>query len=276
MNCIEKMYKEIEEIKAKEALELTKSIKPVTAINNAFLDTKTFIEEPVLINYLQNVKIDESYEKKYFTLEKAKSFIVYIFKKYLCFNAHSQVEKDFVNELSTEVLNAEDLLEFLTKKQNEFDALVNNENLVSFYENPYNALFKDENGYYAVIKDGKYSDVRRPLSYNLNQLKKIVKETISAYTEDYSASFASEKERSAFINAFNATMNKASGTSLEEVQTLGENTLYEFLSKKGVSKQEYEKYLEGKGLRLIKQGNYYFNKKPYLEYGEYKKIEFRY
>ena len=71
-------------------------------------------------------------------------------------------------------------------------------------------------------------------------------------------------------------MNKASGTSLEEVQTLGENTLYEFLAKKGVSKQEYENYLENKGLRLIKQGNYYFNKKPYLEYGEYKKIEFRY
>ena len=276
MNCIEKMYKEIEEIKAKEALELTKSIKPIKAINNAFLDTKTFVEEPVLINYLQNVKVDDSYEKKYFSLEKAKSFIVYIFKKYLCFNAHTQAEKDFVNELSTEVLNAEDLLEFLTKKQNEFDALVNNENLVSFYENPYNALFKDENGYYAVIKDGKYSDVRRPLSYNLNQLKKLVKETINAYTEDYSASFASEKERSAFINLFNATMNKASGTSLEEVQTLGENTLYEFLSKKGVSKQEYENYLENKGLRLIKQGNYYFNKKPYLEYGEYKKIEFRY
>ena len=276
MNCIEKMYKEIEEIKAKEALELTKSIKPVTAINNAFLDTKTFVEEPALINYLENVKIDESYEKKYFTLEKAKSFIVYIFKKYLCFNAHTKAEIDFVNSLSTEVLNAEDLLDFLTKKQNEFDALVNNDNLPIFYENPYNALFKDENGYYAVIKDGKYSDVRRPLSYNLNQLKKIVKETINAYTEDYSVSFASEKERSAFINSFNATMNKASGTSLEEVQTLGENTLYEFLAKKGVSKQEYENYLENKGLRLIKQGNYYFNKKPYLEYGEYKKIEFRY
>ena len=276
MNCIEKMYKEIEEIKAKEALELTKSIKPVKAINNAFLDTKTFVEEPVLVNYLENVMVDDSYEKKYFSLEKARNFIVFIFKKYLCFNAHTQAEKDFVNDLATEVLTAEDLLEFLTKKQNEFDALVNNENLISFYENPYNALFKDENGYYAVIKDGKYSDIRRPLSYNLNQLKKVVKETINAYTEDYATSFASEKERSAFINSFNATMNKANGTSLEEVQTLGENALYEFLSKKGVSKQDFETYLENKGLRLIKQGNYYFNKKPYLEYGEYKKIEFRY
>ena len=276
MNCIEKMYKEIEEIKAKEALELTKSIKPVTAINNAFLDTKTFVEEPVLVNYLESVTVDDSYEKKYFSLEKARNFIVFIFKKYLCFNAHTQAEKDFVNDLATEVLTAEDLLEFLTKKQNEFDALVNNENLISFYENPYNALFKDENGYYAVIKDGKYSDIRRPLSYNLNQLKKVVKETINAYTEDYATSFASEKERSAFINSFNATMNKANGTSLEEVQTLGENALYEFLSKKGVSKKDFETYLENKGLRLIKQGNYYFNKKPYLEYGEYKKIEFRY
>lgn len=276
MNCIEKMYKEIEEIKAKEALEFAKLQVPKKTIQNAFLDTKTFIEEPVLINYLENVKIDESYEKKYFTIEKARDFVVFIFKKFLCFNKHSNAEVEFVENLKKEVLEKEDLLDFLTKKQNEFDSLINSDNLVTFYENPYNALFKDEKGYYAVIKDGKYSDVRRPFSYNLNQLKKVVKETVNAYTEDFSSSFASEKERSAFINSFNAKMNKANGNSLEEVQTLGEQALYEFLSKKGVSKDSYEQYLEEKGLRLIKQGNYYFNKKPYLEYGEYKKIEFRY
>ncbi len=276
MNCIEKMYKEIEEIKAKEALEFAKLQVPKKTIQNAFLDTKTFIEEPVLINYLENVKIDESYEKKYFSIEKARDFIVFIFKKFLCFNKHSNAEVEFVENLKKEVLEKEDLLDFLTKKQNEFDSLINSDNLVTFYENPYNALFKDEKGYYAVIKDGKYSDVRRPFSYNLNQLKKVVKETVNAYTEDFSSSFASEKERSAFINSFNAKMNKANGNSLEEVQTLGEQALYEFLSKKGVSKDSYEQYLEEKGLRLIKQGNYYFNKKPYLEYGEYKKIEFRY
>ena len=276
MNCIEKMYKEIEEIKAKEALELTKSIKPVKAINNAFLDTKTFVEEPALINYLENVKIDESYEKKYFSIEKARNFIVFIFKKFLCFNKHTNAEIEFVANLEKEVSSKEDLIDYLTVKQNEFDSLINNEELISFYENPYNALFKDDKGYYAVIKDGRYSDVRRPFSYNLNQLKKVVKETVNAYTEDYASTFASEKERSAFINSFNAKMNKASGTSLEEVQNLGEDALFEFLSKKGVSKQEYETYLENKGLRLIKQGNYYFNKKPYIEYGEYKKIEFRY
>ena len=276
MNCIEKMYKEIEEIKAKEALELTKSIQPIKTIKNAFLDTKTFVEEPKLINYLQNVKVDESYEKKYFTIEKARDFIVFIFKKFLCFNAHTNAETEFVKDLSSKVLETEDLLDFLTKKQNEFDALINSDGLVEFYENPYNALFKDEKGYYAVIKNGRFSDVRRPLSYNLNQLKKIIKETVNIYTEDFSSSFSSEKERSAFINSFNATMNKANGNSLEEIQGLAENTLYEFLSKKGVKKQEFETYLENKGLRLIKQGNYYFNKKPYLEYGEYKKIEFRY
>lgn len=276
MNCIEKMYKEIEEIKAKEALEFAKLQVPKKTIQNAFLDTKTFIEEPVLINYLENVKIDDSYEKKYFSIEKARDFVVFIFKKFLCFNKHSNAEVEFVENLKKEVLEKEDLLDFLTKKQNEFDSLINSDNLVAFYENPYNALFKDDNGYYAVIKDGKYSDVRRPFSYNLNQLKKVVKETVNAYTEDFSSSFASEKERSAFINSFNAKMNKANGNSLEEVQTLGEQALYEFLSKKGVSKDSYEQYLEEKGLRLIKQGNYYFNKKPYLEYGEYKKIEFRY
>lgn len=276
MNCIEKMYKEIEEIKAKEALEFAKLQVPKKTIQNAFLDTKTFIEEPVLINYLENVKIDESYEKKYFSIEKARDFVVFIFKKFLCFNKHSNAEVEFVENLKKEVLEKEDLLDFLTKKQNEFDSLINSDNLVTFYENPYNALFKDDKGYYAVIKDGKYSDVRRPFSYNLNQLKKVVKETVNAYTEDFSSSFASEKERSAFINSFNAKMNKANGNSLEEVQTLGEQALYEFLSKKGVSKDSYEQYLEEKGLRLIKQGNYYFNKKPYLEYGEYKKIEFRY
>lgn len=276
MNCIEKMYKEIEEIKAKEALEFAKLQVPKKTIQNAFLDTKTFIEEPVLINYLENVKIDDSYEKKYFSIEKARDFVVFIFKKFLCFNKHSNAEVEFVENLKKEVLEKEDLLDFLTKKQNEFDSLINSDGLVAFYENPYNALFKDDKGYYAVIKDGKYSDVRRPFSYNLNQLKKVVKETVNAYTEDFSSSFASEKERSAFINSFNAKMNKANGNSLEEVQTLGEQALYEFLSKKGVSKDSYEQYLEEKGLRLIKQGNYYFNKKPYLEYGEYKKIEFRY
>ena len=38
------------------------------------------------------------------------------------------------------------------------------------------AMSKDENGYFAVIKNGKFSDVKRPFGFNPNQMKKIIKE----------------------------------------------------------------------------------------------------
>jgi transcriptional/translational regulatory protein YebC/TACO1 len=36
------------------------------------------------------------------------------------------------------------------------------------------------------------------------------------------------------------------------------------------------KYLEEKGITIVKQSGYYFRKKAYQDYAEYKKIEFRY
>jgi flagellar biosynthesis/type III secretory pathway protein FliH len=48
------------------------------------------------------------------------------------------------------------------------------------------------------------------------------------------------------------------------------------LKANGVNESAITNYLEEKGLSLVKQGNYYFRKKAYDEFAEYKKIEFRY
>ena len=55
-----------------------------------------------------------------------------------------------------------------------------------------------------------------------------------------------------------------------------ESKLLAFLEKHEVGEQEFKEYVLNKGLKLIKQNNYYFRKKAYEEYAEYKKIEFRY
>ena len=55
-----------------------------------------------------------------------------------------------------------------------------------------------------------------------------------------------------------------------------ESKLLAFLEKHEVGEQEFKEYLLNKGLKLIKQNNYYFRKKAYDNYALYKKIEFRY
>ena len=62
------------------------------------------------------------------------------------------------------------------------------------------ALFNDENGYYAVIQKGKFSDVKRPFGFNPNQMKKIIKENIDEYLLDNKHNFKSDKEFNAFTN----------------------------------------------------------------------------
>ena len=78
-----------------------------------------------------------------------------------------------------------------------------------YFLNPYNALYKDENGYYAVIEGNKYSNVRRPVGFNPNQMKKIVKETFDEYVNDFKNKFTNEKELISFTNALKADVNKA-------------------------------------------------------------------
>ncbi len=277
MNCLEKMYKEIDEILAREKLEEAQSHFAVKQLRTSFSFERPSQSEAVeKVDYLSKIALDETYEKKYFSQEKALDFIIFVFKKYLCFNKHTSKEVEFVNGIKNRANETSDYIEFLTVLQNEFCAFMESENLEEFFVNPYNALFKDENGYYAVIKNGKYSDIRRPFGYNLNQLKKAIKETIGVYVQDFIDSFASEKEKNAFINAFNAKINKDESSDYQVVQKNAETVLFDFLSKKGVTQNAFETYLEEKGLRLIKQGGYYFCKKAYDEYAEYKKIEFRY
>ena len=142
--------------------------------------------------------------------------------------------------------------------------------------NPYNALFKDDKGYYAVIDGNKFSDVRRPVGFNFNQMRKVVKETFDVYAEDYRSKFSNEKELISFMNGFKAEINKADFSDPILIMTEFEEKFFAFLEKKGVSKPSFDGYLNQKGLRIIKQGNFYFRKKEYENFAKYKKIEFRY
>ena len=151
-----------------------------------------------------------------------------------------------------------------------------NENTSQFFLNPYNAIFKDEKGYYAVIYKGKYTDVKKPIAYPENQLKKVLKEIFEVYAEDFKTTFSSEKERNVFMNSLKAYVNKSNVSDAIKTQDYLEVQFFGILNEHGVLKEKFIEYLDQKGLRLIKVGNLYYNKKPYEEYGEYKKIEFRY
>lgn len=280
MNCIDKMYKEIEEILQKEKAEFEKLAVPVREIKHGFSDEDFFVTEPTekpQVDYLAQIELTPEWDKKYFDDNKAKSFITFIFKKYLCFNKITSGETDFINGLEKSLSESTDLLETLKKAHNDFIDVVGfeSEELKSFFTNPYNALFRDEKGYFAVIKKGKFSDIKRPFGFNANQMKKIIKETFDEYLVDYKDKFPSEKVYNAFVNGFKAEVNKSTLDPLE-LQADCTNKLLAVLSSNGVKEAMFNKYLEEKGLILIKQGNFYFRKKAYEEYAEYKKIEFRY
>lgn len=280
MNCIEKMYKEIEYIIEKEKLEFEKLAMPIKEIKHGFSDEDFFEVEKVEyepVDYLKMIELEGDWDKKYFSVEKAKDFILFIFKKYFCFHKSTSGTNEFLNQVQTALDSEKDLLEILVSLENSLIEYLNGETeeLKEFFTNPYNALFSDEKGYFAVIKKGKFSDVKRPIGFNPNQMKKIIKENFDAYLIDFKQRFSSEKEFNAYVNNFKAEVNKSNLQPLELENEMKEK-LSNFLITKGVTKQTLDSYFENKGLQLIKQGNYYFRKMAYDQFAEYKKIEFRY
>lgn len=278
MNCIEKMYKEIEVILEKEKNEASHMQVSFKEIKYSFDDKTDKEQEKVVVDYLSSIAFDEkTMQKKYFDNVKALNFIYFIFKKYAVLNDISKEEESYIKDLEHKVSSEEDLVNALTRLENEFVNLTyESEELKEYFTNPYNALFKDEKGYYAVILNGKFSDVKRPQGYIANQIRKVVKEMVDNYVEDFITSFSSDKERNTFINNIKAEVNKLTYNDPLELQTFIENYLFNFLSKKNVTKEFFDSYLLNKGLTLEKQGNFYYNKKAYQRYAEYKKIEFRY
>lgn len=279
MNCIDKMYKEIEEILKKEKAEYEHLRMPIKEIKHDFTAFDNEVEESKIeVDYLSNVTCDESVaQKKYFNEEKAVKFIEFIFKKYAVTVTSENGEDKFASEVLSKISTSDDLIEKLRDLENEF---VNNfyetDEVKAYFENPYNALFKDEKGYYAVILNGKFSDVKRPQSFIANQVKKLVKESLDEYVSDYAHHFKGEKEVNSILNSVKAEINKSNQTNHEELEKVLEDAFYAHLSKKGVKREEFDSYLLNKGLKLTRQGNNYFRKKAYEKYAEYKKIEFRY
>ena len=279
MNCIDKMYKEIEEILKKEKAEYEHLRTPIKEIKHDFTAFDNEVEESKIeVDYLSNANYDESIaQKKYFNEEKAVKFIEFIFKKYAVTVTSENGEDKFASEVLSKISTSDDLIEKLKALENEF---VNNfyetDEVKAYFENPYNALFKDEKGYYAVILNGKFSDVKRPQSFIANQVKKLVKESLDEYVSDYAHHFKGEKEVNSILNSVKAEINKSNQTNHEELEKVLEDAFYAHLSKKGVKREEFDSYLLNKGLKLTRQGNNYFRKKAYEKYAEYKKIEFRY
>ncbi|MBR2322446.1 MAG: hypothetical protein IKA54_02500 [Clostridia bacterium] len=280
MNCIEKMYKEIEEILLKEKREAERLAVPVREIKHGFSDDASFLTEEVKltpVNYLSEITLDSEWDKKPLEDGRAKDFVLFIFKKFFCFNKLTSGESGFIKTVESALSSGGDLLEILTSLTNDLIEYVGEETdeIKAFFTNPYNALFKDENGYYAVIKKGKFSDIKRPFGFNPNQMKKIIKETFDEYALDFKGKFRSDKEYNTFINGLKAEVNKSNANPLDLEKYCLEK-LTAVLTANGVSESTIISYVQEKGLSLIKQGNYYFRKKAYDEYAEYKKIEFRY
>ena len=277
MNCIDKMYKEIEEILRKEKLEAEKFAAPIREIKHGFSQDKAFLMQKDFehVDYLKMIELDDSWTKKYLALDKAKEFITFIFKKYFCFNK-VLFEDDFFEVLKP-ILDSDNLTQALVKAENEFIELNGGEDekVKEFFTNPYNALFSDETGYYAVIQKGKFSDIKRPFGFNPNQMKKIIKENIDEYLLDNKDSFKNDKEYNAFVNSIKAHVNKSEVQPLD-LEKECNDMIKDVLVKNGVKESAVQSYFEEKGLLLVRQGNFYFRKKAHDEYAKYKQIEFRY
>ena len=278
MNCLEKMYKEIEEILNKEKLEQSRPMAFAKEIKYGF-DTNepSDVQEFSYVDYPSQISFEGlNIDKKYFNENKAKTFIEFVFKKYFCFYGTASDKAEFFSKVKTAIDGESDLVSAFVSLENELVKLMGeSEELSKFLKSPYNALFKDENGYYAVIVNGRFSDVIKPPAFNANQLKKLVKESVDAYIEDFSSKFNSDKEKNSAINKIKADLNKSQTNECAELEKEMETLVYSILQSKGVSEKAFEEYLEEKGYRLIKQGNL-FRKKAYEKFAEYKKIEFRY
>ena len=280
------MYKEIEEILKREEQEAEKSKFQIKEIKHAFLSDN---DEPQPAaapraprDYLSEIVYDsDKWTVKRFDEARAKSFIEFVFKKFFCFygDEFDSGEKDaFLTSLKGDLENASDILEIFTAKENAVTDMLSGEDeedAEKFFLNPYHGLFKDETGYYAVVENGRFSDVKRPVGFNANQMRKVIKETFDAYFEDFKGRF-SPKEANAFINSVKAELNKSEERDALNLEKFMLNKLFDGLKRKGVTQDSFDAYLDSKGLRLVKQGNFYYYKGAYEKYGEYKKIEFRY
>ena len=256
MNCIEKMYKEIEEIIAKEKAEFARLQAPVKEIKSGFSSfEEEAVTESVSVDFLSNIQYDEAVaQKKYLEFNKAKRFIEYIFKKYAVIVSNENGESRFIETVKSKLDKSDNLIETLNELENQFvNAFGESEEISEYFLNPYNALFKDENGYYAVILNGRFSDVKRPQNYIPNQVKKVIKESLDKYVEDYSSYFNSDKERVSVLNSIKAEINKCDKKEASEIESVVEKGLFNHLSKKGLKEDDFKSYLEKTGYRLVKQ-----------------------
>ncbi len=281
MNCLDKMYKEIEEIKRKEELESKLKVMPIKEIRQDISFDNLVDSVLEKYDYLSQISLDGlNYQVKRLTPERAKVFTEHVLKKYIIFNV-AKIDKEdalnYVSKINEKFKDITDIVEFYKESVNGLINLVGEtEETIKFFTNPYNALFSDNEGAYAVIINGKFTDIKKPIGYIENQLKKVLKEIFEEYGNDYKVKFNSEKEYNQFMNSLKAYVNKQDVKNSLATQDYLEVQLFGILNENGVEKEEFLSYLEDKGLRLIKQGNFYFHKKSYENYGEYKKIEFRY
>ena len=279
------MYKEIEEILKREEVEAEKSKFQIKEIKHAFLsdDEPLAPAEPrAARDFLSEISYDsDKWTVKRLDEARAKSFIEFVFNKFFCLygdNFDENEKSAFLTSLKGDLENANNVTDIFTAKENAVIDMLDGDDVEeaeNFFLNPYHGLFKDETGYFAVVENGKFSDVKRPFGFNANQMRKVVKETFDAYFEDFKDVF-SAKEANAFINSVKAELNKAEERDPLKLEEFMLDKLFSGLKRKNVSTGAFNAYLDSKGLRIIKQGNFYYYKGAYEKYAAYKKIEFRY
>ena len=96
------MYKEIEEILLKEKMEASKLAVPIREIKHGFSSDASFLTEPIEasnVDYLSEISLGDEWVKKPFELEKAKQFVLFIFKKFFCFNKVEIKVNEFIKKL---------------------------------------------------------------------------------------------------------------------------------------------------------------------------------
>lgn len=277
MNCLDKMYKEIESILEREKKELEeKALNKTTKIKTF----SSFTSEPRKErDFIAETIIPQDAVKKYLAPNREKEFVLFVFKKFFVFNGKSFTEEEknaFISGVQSS-LNSEEAIAVLKKKVLE---LYNKSNVgegtfTDYFTSPYHALYHDDEGYYAVIIGNKFSNIPRPQAYLPNQCKKFVKESMDLYVEEFKDSLRNEKEISTFLNQIKSYINK-SEEGVEELQITCEKKLFEFLKAHGVKEARFNAVVENLKLHLFMQGKFYFRKGVYEEYQEYKKVEFRY
>ena len=133
MNCLDKMYKEIEEILQREEQERIAEARPIKEIKHGFSSSFDSVDEITVTasvrNYLSEIVMEgDAWQKKYFQDDKAKLFIKFIFNKYLCFYGNGVDKKEltaFLNGINDR-LNG-DLLD--NRKQRILNTIRNSEEL---------------------------------------------------------------------------------------------------------------------------------------------------